>query len=97
MIKPDVEAIFEFNGIRTQPARDEYRPHHLVKHGYLTTGIHHYYEVNEIAPNGKGKEMITFITPEAYAHCLWVGKEVPIQEGEKLLDAQLLPKYSTPS
>lgn len=96
MIKPDVEAIFEFNGTRTQLARDGYRPHHLVKYGYLTTGIHHYYEVNEIAPNGKGKGTIAFIMPEAYPHCLWVGKEIPIQEGEKIVGCAVITQIFNP-
>ncbi|MEN2775321.1 hypothetical protein ABCY62_09820 [Acetivibrio clariflavus] len=28
---------------------------------------------------------ITFITPEAYPHCLWEGKVINIQEGNKII------------
>ena len=59
--KPDVEVLFEFNGSRKNPAADGYRPHHLVTGNYLTTGVHHYYDVQTIPPNGTAKGTITFI------------------------------------
>ena len=52
---PDIEVIFEFNGTRKNPANDGYRPTHLVMDDYLTTGIHHYYGVESIHPNGTTK------------------------------------------
>lgn len=82
---PDVEVIFEFNGTRLNPANDGYRPAHLVTDNYLTTGIHHYYGVESVPPNGMAKGTITFITPEAYPHCLWLGKKISIQEGERVV------------
>lgn len=36
---PDVEVIFKFNGTRTNPAVDGYRPAHLITDSYLTTGV----------------------------------------------------------
>lgn len=71
---PDVEVIFEFNSARKTAVADGYRPTHLVTDNYLTTGIHHYYEVDTVSVNGRAKGTITFLTPEAYPHCLWVGK-----------------------
>ena len=41
---PDVEALFEFIGTKKRSVIDGYRPAHLIKDGYLTTGIHHYYD-----------------------------------------------------
>ena len=78
---PDVEVVFEFNDIKTKPIYDGYRPAHLVKDDYLTTGIHKYNEVECVYPNTRVKGTITFITPEAYPNCLWIGKEIIIQEG----------------
>ena len=74
---PDVEVIFEFNGTRKSPANDGYRPAHLITDNYLTTGIHHYYGVESVPPKGT----ITFLSPESYPHCLWIGKKISIQEG----------------
>ena len=57
---PDVEVVFEFNGMRKNPANDSYRPAHLVTDTYLTTGIHHYYGVG-VRPskwNSKGNNYI---------------------------------------
>ena len=86
MIKlPDVEVLFEFNGARKTPAADGYRPAHLVAENYLTTGIHHYYEVDSVLPNGTAKGTIAFLSPEAYPYCLWIGKKVNIQEGERIV------------
>ena len=52
--KPDVEVLFEFIGTRKNPAADGYRPHHLITDNYLTTGVHHYYEVATVLPDGDG-------------------------------------------
>jgi len=60
---PDIEVVFEFNDVRKNPASDGYRPAHLVKNDYLTTGIHHYYDVDAVAPSETAKGTITFITP----------------------------------
>ena len=78
---PDVEALIEFNGTKNRPVCSGYRPAHLVKDDYLTTGTHTYYSDEPIPPNGKAMGTITFITPEAYPHSLWIGKKVRIQEG----------------
>lgn len=80
-VVPDVEVVFEFNGTRKNPAKDGYRPAHLVVDNYLTTGIHHYYGVDSVPSNGTAKGTITFISPEAYPHSLWIGKKINIQEG----------------
>ena len=76
---PDVEAIFEFNGVRKNSVKDGYRPAHLIVDNYLTTGIHHYYDVESVPPNGMAKGTITFLTPEIYPHSLWIGKKIKIQ------------------
>lgn len=82
---PDVEVLFEFNGTRKNPAYDGYRPVHLVNDSYLTSGIHHYYEVDSVLPNGTAKGTISFLSPEAYPNCLWIGKKINIQEGERVI------------
>ena len=83
--EPDVEVAFEFIGTRKAPVADGYRSMHLVTGNYLTTGVHHYYHAQTIPPNGTAKGTITFISPEAYPHCLWVGKKINIQEGAKIV------------
>lgn len=82
---PDVEVIFEFNGTRKKPVSDGYRPAHLVTDTYLTTGIHHYHGVESIPPNGTAKGTITFLSPESYPHCLWIGKKISIHEGARIV------------
>lgn len=89
---PDVEAVFQFNGTRKTAVWDGYRPAHLVTDNYLTTGIHHYYETDFILPDGTAKGTITFISPEAYPHCLWVGKKINIQEGARIVGTATITK-----
>ena len=36
---PDIEVLFDFDGCRKTPAFDGYRPHHLIRENYLTTGV----------------------------------------------------------
>ena len=93
---PDVEVVFEFNGTRKTPAADGYRPTHLVNDNYLTTGVHHYYDVKQVLPTGTAKGTITFLSPEAYPHCLWVGKKINIQEGERIVGYATITKIFNP-
>ncbi len=93
---PDVEVIFEFNGTRIHPAIDGYRPAHLITGDYLTTGIHHYYEVASVPPNGTATGTITFLLPEAYPHCLWIGKKITIQEGARIVGYATIIKIFNP-
>ena len=83
--KPDVEVIFCFNGVRKTAVTQGYRPDHLVKDKYLTTGIHHYFEVDFVPPDGTARGTITFLSPESYPHCLWIGKKISIQEGPRIV------------
>lgn len=88
--RPDVEAEFRMNGARSTPASDVYRPDHLVTNDYLASGTHHYYGQREIAPDGTAIGTITFLTPEAYPHCLHVGKEIAVQEGSKAVGTAVI-------
>ena len=93
---PDVEVIFEFNGTRMNPAADGYRPAHLINENYLTTGVHHYYQTKEVLPNGTTKGTITFLTPEVYPHCLWIGKKISFQEGSRVMGYATIIKIFNP-
>ena len=93
---PDVEVVFEFNGTRRTAMADGYRPAHAVREDYLTTGVHHYFEVDEVTPDGSVRGTITFITPEAYPGCLWVGKRIAIQEGARVVGHATVEKVLNP-
>jgi elongation factor Tu len=80
---PDIEAAITCK--RQTPFFNGYRPTHLVTDDYLTTGVHHYYEVEYIQNGETAIGTITFISPEAYPNCLWVGKVLRIQEGCKIV------------
>jgi translation elongation factor EF-Tu-like GTPase len=87
---PDIEALITFfktdEGGRGVPCYSGYRPAHLVKDDYLTTGVHQYYGKEKVLPGESVIGTITFISPEAYSNCLWEGKIIDIQEeGSKII------------
>lgn len=90
-LKPDVEALFEFVGRREESYFEGYRPAHLVKENYLTTGIHSYYNIRKNA-DGKVRGTITFISPDEYPECLWVGKKLKMYEGRSIVGYATITK-----
>ena len=93
---PDAEVTFRFNGTRKGPVAEGYRPAHRIREDYLTTGVHHYFGVSQVAPDGEARGTVTFITPEAYPNSLWVGKVLPIQEGERVVGTATVEKVLNP-
>lgn len=68
----------------------------MITEDYLTTGVHHYYEVDYIEPDSTAKGTITFITPEYYPNCLWVGKKLNIQEVKHIVGVATVLKIFNP-
>lgn len=89
---PDLEVLFEFNGVRHGDVYDGYRPSHLIRDNYLTSGTHHYYDVDRVASNGTAKGTITLITPEAYPSTCWVGKRISVHEGKRIVGVATILK-----
>ncbi|WP_312476757.1 hypothetical protein [Neobacillus sp.] len=85
----DIEAKITFlkadEGGRTSPVYSGYRPAHLVNEDYLTTGVHHYYNKEKVELGETVLGTITFITPDAYPNCLWIGKIISIQEASHIV------------
>lgn len=79
--EPDIEAVFEFCGVRKTLASDGYRPGHLIKEGYITSGVHHYYNQNSVPPDGTAAGTVTFITPEYYPPLPLGGKKAAHKGG----------------
>ena len=82
----------ESEGGRQSPAFTGYRPQHKVLDDYQTSGQHDYIDCEQIAPGGTGKAKITFITPDVYPQCLWIGREILIQEGSRVVGIALVTK-----
>lgn len=87
--QPDVEAEITLlptaDGGRKMAAFSGYRPHHKVRDDYLTSGVHHYIGCDEVSPGQTVQGTITFLMPEAYPDCLWLGREIDIQEGGRVI------------
>lgn len=105
-LKPDVEAKITFltpeDGGRISPVCSGYRPTHLVRDDYLSTGEHQYYGKDEVEMGETVLGTITLISPEFYPNCLWIGKQISVQEGSyvigyaeitKIFNETLLKQY----
>lgn len=90
----DVEAMFHFIGDKKNNIYEGYRPAHMIQEGYLTTGVHSYYNTQDNADEIKG--MITFISPEDYPNCLWVGKKIEMYEGSKIIGYATITQIFNP-
>ena len=93
---PDVEVSFHFNGTRKNSAVNGYRPAHRITDTYLTTGVHHYFGTESVPAGGTAQGTITFLSPEAYPHSLWIGKKIAMQEGERIVGYATVLKIYNP-
>lgn len=93
--KPDVEAVFEFVGFRKDNIYEGYRPSHLICENYLTTGIHSYYNLQDVS-RGELRGTITFISPESYPHSLWIGKKMAMYEGSNIVGYAIITDILNP-
>ena len=87
--QPDVEAEVTFlspeAGGKANAVRSGYCPNHQVLENYLTSGRHEYLDKDEVWAGETATARIWFITPEAYPECLWIGREVRVQEDSRLV------------
>ena len=94
-LRPDVKAMITLNHVRKTPAASGYRSSHRIKEHYMTSGTHQYIGVDELNPGESCEGTISFITPEAYPHCLSVGQILNIQEGERIVGtAEIIQIYN---
>lgn len=90
MREPDIEAIIKCE--RSTPFWSGYRPAHLIREHYLTTGVHNYYDREFISVGESALGTITFFSPEVYQNCLWEGKVMSIQEGSRIVGHAVVVK-----
>lgn len=87
--QPDIEAEVTFlataTGGRSTPAWSGYRPNHLVRPDYLTSGHHEYKDKDKVLPGESAITEIWFLTPEHYPHSMQVGDVIRVQEGAWLV------------
>jgi translation elongation factor EF-Tu-like GTPase len=97
---PDIEAsvylLSTEEGGRRSCAWSGWRPHHLVKSNYQTTGLHKFIGQEVLDPGASCDTEIWFLSPESYQSCLWLGKILEIREGARLVGRATVTKiYNT--
>lgn len=80
-MNPDTEVAFHF--IEDFHYYEGCRPAHLIRDNYLTTGVHSYYNNDNVTDQIIGT--ITFISPEYYPNSLWIGKRIEMYVGSKMI------------
>ncbi len=93
---PDIEVLFDFCGHKKEPVSDGYKPLHLVKDLFWTSGLHHYYDVDSVPPGGKAKGTITLLMPEQFPHSLWIGQKIKIHDGPQFVGYATVTKIMNP-
>lgn len=96
IVYPSIETKFEFNYQRKTPVADGYRVDHKIDEKHIAIGIHHYYDCDKVLPGETAFGTITFIAPEYYPHSLYVGKELIILEGERIVGYATVLKINSP-
>lgn len=93
--KAMISALETEKGGRKKPFFNGYRPNHLIKPDYLTSGTHAYIDQDSIQPGSCAEGYIDFVTPEFYPESLWVGRKIRVQEGNRLVGiARILEVYN---
>lgn len=98
-VEPDIRALVTLrptaDGGRRAPAYSGYRPIHKVEEGVNAEGLHTYLDDGFILPGASSPTLITFLAPEHYPNCLWVGKALTVQEGSRVIGhAEVLEIYN---
>ena len=91
---PDAEVILRLlpttDGGKANPVLSGYRPHYAIHSDYLTSVNHELLDDLAIHPGGQGRVNVWFITPEQYPNTLWIGREIAVSEGSKVVGSALV-------
>jgi len=85
--EPDIEAVVTLlptnEGGRIGYASSGYRPQHVLAENWITSGVQTYLTREIVNPGESSLANIKFLSP--LENSLWVGREIRIQEGSKVV------------
>ena len=91
----NVSLLTSEDGGRKKPIHNAYRGAHLIKEDYLTSASLDFVDVEILQPGDSAKAFVNYLSPEVYPKSLWIGKEMNIQEGGRLVGkATILEIYN---
>lgn len=62
-----------------------YRPAYGIKEDYWTSTNHEFLDRLELEPGASGRARVWFLSPEVYPKSLWIGREIPVAEGSRVV------------
>jgi translation elongation factor EF-Tu-like GTPase len=93
---PDIEVKVRFlsteDGGRNNPIYSGYRPQFTVAPNMQTSGEHQFLQKDIVYPGEEASANILFIAPEHHPKTLWVGKEMEVKEGSRLIGNAVVTK-----
>ncbi|MET3118772.1 translation elongation factor EF-Tu-like GTPase [Undibacterium sp. GrIS 1.8] len=85
----DAEVVFRLlatkSGGKDRPIMSGYRPAYAIRENYWTSTNHAFLDVSELDPGNSARAHIWFLTPEVYPNSLWIGREIPVAEGNRVI------------
>lgn len=80
------------HGGRTTPLESGARPLHRVHDNYLSIARHVYPGTGAVSPGDTADVQAWFVTPEIYPNCLWIGRQIDVIEGDKVVGTMTVTK-----
>jgi len=95
-VEAEVTLLATERGGRRSPAATGHRPQHRVLPDYQTSGEHCYIGRTQLQPGETALATIKFLSPEAYPHCLWVGRVLEVAEGDRVVGSARITRIFNP-
>ncbi|TXI90593.1 MAG: hypothetical protein E6Q34_08670 [Burkholderiaceae bacterium] len=83
-------------GGKNRPVKSGYRPVYAIREDYWTSTNHDFLDVVEFAPGQIGRAHVWFLSPEVYPKSLWVGREMSVAEGNRVVGKAVVVKVLNP-
>ena len=97
---PDAEVVLRLipttSGGKERAVLSGYRPNYAVRDDYLTSVNHEFIGVEKVEPGGEGLARVWFITPEEYPNALWLGREIQVTEGSRVVGSAVVVTIYNP-
>jgi elongation factor Tu len=83
-------------GGKDRPIMSGYRPAYAIKEDYWTSTNHEFLDAPELEPGTAGRAQVWFLSPEVYPKSLWIGREIPVAEGSRVVGKAIVVAIFNP-
>ncbi|MBL8310176.1 MAG: hypothetical protein JNL19_07130 [Burkholderiales bacterium] len=98
--EPDAEVVFSLKATRAdgkpKTAKSGYRPEYGIRPDYWTCTHHEFEEASGVSTGQSVNARIWFISPEVYPHTLWIGRQLVVREGARIVGSAIVVRVVNP-